>query len=517
MNRRFEVYHYRQILLHMRQGTSNRGFKSSRLIGRAKAKKVRAIAEKEGWLDPATNLPSDEILAEKLKVIKAKKSTTSQVAPFADQVTKWVEEGVQATTIWATLKRTKGFEGAYSSVQRFVQQVKPAKTNPTMILDFKPGEAAQVDFGSGPVIIDPATGKSQRTWFFLMTLASSRHAYAEVVPDQTIRTWQECHRRAFEFFGGVPSKVIIDNLKSGITKACLYDPEVQRSYETFAEGYGFIIGPCPPHDPEKKGRVESGVKYLKKAFMPLRSFRSLLDANQQLREWLLNEAGLRIHGTTGKQPLMAFETMEKAFLRPLPAVPPETVEWAKARVHRNTHALFAKNWYSVPFSLIGQDVWLRAGSRTVQVFHQEKLVATHPRVFGHGEHITVTDHLAPACRAYVERSPEWCREQSVLVGVCCQEVIERYLDHPRVEHLRAAQRVLRFRESHGADHLETACEKALGCNAVRISTIRAILNRLAQEASEVGLSEPSMNPAYQGNGRFVRDDPWGQKGSGEKS
>jgi len=501
----------------MRQGASNRGLKNDGLLGRSKARDLRAIAENEGWLDAETGLPSDEVIAEKLKVHKAKRSTTSLVEPFADLVTKWAKEGVQATTIWATLRRTHGYEGGYSSVQRFVRKIKPAKTNPTMILDFNPGEAAQVDFGSGPLIFDPETGKNQRTWFFLMTLAHSRHAYAEIVTNQTILTWQECHRRAFEFFGGVPGKIIIDNLKAGILKACLYDPEVQRSYETFAEGYGFIIGPCPPHDPEKKGRVESGVKYLKKAFMPLRSFRSLFDANRQLREWLLNEAGLRLHGTTGKQPLIAFETMEKAFLQPLPEVPPETVEWGKGPVYRNTHAHFAKNWYSVPFSLIGQEVWLRAGPRTIQVFHQAKLVATHPRLFGHGEHSTVTDHLAPSCRAFVERPPEWCREQAAQVGVCCQEVVERYLDNPRLDCLRAAQKILRFRSSHGADLLEKACEQALACDTVKISTIRAILSRIAQEAATIGLPDPSANPAYLGAGRFVRADPWGQKAGGGKS
>ncbi len=513
MNRRFEVYQYRNILLHMRQGESDRNLAKAGLIGRKKATGVRAIAQAEGWLDPTAPLPDDKVLAEKLKVMKTKVSTTSLVAPYADLVREWVEKGHQATTIHSALQRLKGFTGHYSAVRRFVQKIRPASKQPTMILDFEPGEVAQVDFGAGPVIMHPDTGKPERTWFFLMTLAFSRHAYGEIVTNQKITTFQECHRRAFEFFGGVPRKVVIDNLKAAILKACLYDPEVQRSYETFAEGYGFIISPCPPHDPEKKGQVESGVKYVKRAFFPLRDFRSIADGNRQFREWLLGEAGHRTHGTTGQQPLVAFQTLEKPFLQALPAVPPETVEWAKGQVYRNNHVRFEKNWYSAPFPLIDQEVWVRAGPRTVQIFHQEELVATHGRCVGQGEHRTVNDHLSPACRAFVDRPPEWCREQAGLIGVYSQEVIERLLSHPRLDCLRAAQRIIRFAETDGKEHLEKACEQALACNSLRVSTIRKILARLASENGLEAVVRP-LEEAYQGSGRFVRPNVWGTPAEG---
>lgn len=513
MNRRFEVYQYRQILLHMRQGYSDRMLAKVGLIGRKKAGVVREIAKTEGWLEAIGVLPDDHILAEKLQVVKARLSSASQVAPFADLVRKWVEEGHQITTIFSALKREKGFSGHYSAVRRFVQQIRPADHNPTMILDFKPGETVQVDFGSGPVIINPETQKPEKTWFFLMTLSYSRHAYGEIVTNQKIATWQECHRRAFEFFGGVPRKAIIDNLKAGILKACLYDPEVQRSYEAFAEGYGFIIAPCPPRDPQKKGRVESGVKYVKNSFLPLRSFRSIADANRQLREWLLGEAGYRVHGTTGKEPLTAFQTLEKMHLQRLPEVPPETVEWAKGQVYRNNHVRFNKSWYSAPFSLIGKDVWVRAGPRMIQVFHQNDLVATHARCFVPGEHQTVNDHLSPACRYFQDHTPEWCREQAGLIGVCCQEVIERLLSHPRLDCLRAAQKILSFQETHGRLPLEAACEQALVCESLRVSTIRGILAKDAAELPppELGSSEA----AYQGNGRFIRENLWSPAKKGD--
>jgi len=161
-----------------------------------------------------------------------------------------------------------------------VNKIKAATPKLTSVMDFAPGDTAQIDFGKGPEIIDPDTGKAQKTWFFVMVLAWSRHMFAELVTDQSIETWLGCHRRAFEHFGGVPRVCSVDNLKAAITKACYYDPQVQHSYADYAEGYGFIIAPCPVADPQKKGRVEAGVKYVKNSFAPLRRWCALPRPNK---------------------------------------------------------------------------------------------------------------------------------------------------------------------------------------------------------------------------------------------
>src|SRR5690606_39365570 len=136
----------------------------------------------------------------------------------------------------------------------------------------------------------------------------------------SVATWLGCHRRAFEWFGGVPARIIIDNPKCAITRACYTDPTVQRAYAECAEGYGFRISPCPPRDPQKKGIVEAGVKYIKRAFVPLRDFRDLVDGNRQLHDWVHADAGTRCHGTTREQPLKRFADTEQALLKPLPPV-----------------------------------------------------------------------------------------------------------------------------------------------------------------------------------------------------
>jgi len=144
-------------------------------------------------------------------------------------------------------------------VQRFVQKLKENKIDASTVLDFNPGESVQVDFGMGPTITDVYTEEVLKTWIFVMVLSWSRHQYAEIVTNQKVETWLGCHKRAFEFFNGVPKRIIIDNAKCAITKACYYDPDVQRSYANCALEYGFIISACPPREPKKKGRVESGV------------------------------------------------------------------------------------------------------------------------------------------------------------------------------------------------------------------------------------------------------------------
>ena len=332
--RSFEMYEIRQIIVCLRSGETIRGIAQTKLANRKKIRAVRKIAVQQNWLDIKKEIPTDGVLATFFKQPPSAKVTQSSVLPYSKQIEEWCQQGIQGTTMYAALKRQHGFEGSYDSVQRFVKKIKdnlpPAVTT---ILEFKPGECAQVDFGYGPKLVDEVTGKVTKTWIFVMVLAWSRHMYAELVLHQDVETWLGCHRRAFEFFNGVPKKIIIDNAKCAITKACYYDPVVQRAYADYAEGYGFMISACPPRDPQKKGRVESGVKYVKNNFVPLRAFKSLVNGNQQLIQWVLSEAGNRIHGTTRAKPLTLFSQTEALLLQPLPDNPPECAVWEKVKLH----------------------------------------------------------------------------------------------------------------------------------------------------------------------------------------
>lgn len=502
--RRFEMYQYRQALVRMRQGDSDRDIARDGLIGRRKLKDVRAAAAARGWLVPEQPLPDDTALAAVFAQPARAPTCVSTVEPLREVITAWFQAGLQGTTIHAALRRNHGYTGSYSAVRRFLQGLAAADPGrgTTTRLDFAPGDAVQVDFGQGPTIVDVHTGEITKTWFFVMTLAWSRHQYAELVPDQTIETWLACHRRAFEWFGGVPGRVIIDNPKCAITRACNTDPVVQRAYAQYAEGYGFRISPCPPRDPQKKGIVESGVKYLKRGFAPLREFRDLADANRQLHEWLLTDAGNRLHGTTREQPLARFAT-ERPLLQSLPEVPPELATWAQPSVHRDGHVSFGKALYSAPYRLVGQRVWLKATATTVQLYREHELVATHPRQRPGGRS-TICDHLPPDALAWSLADPQHCLREAARIGPHCRGVIERLFADRVLDNLRAAQGLIRLQKTYGAARVEAACERALAFDAPRYRTVKTILEKGLDQHDRQAAFDAAAD-TYSRGGRYCRD------------
>jgi transposase len=503
-NRRFEMYQYRQIIIRLRLGDSDRSIARTRIADRKTIRRIRLIAQAQGWLNKETELPDDNVLYQSLDQRQAT-NQLQKLIPYQTQVENWYQQGIQASTIHAALQRQHGFRGSYNTVQRFIKSLKAQQREITTILEFKPGECAQIDFGAGPKLIDETTGETVKTWIFVMVLSWSRHMYAEIVLNQTVETWLSCHRHAFEWFGGVPKKLIIDNAKCAITKACYYDPVVQRSYAEYAEGYGFIISACPPREPKKKGQVESGVKFVKNNFVPLRIFRHLIDSNHQLRGWLLETAGNRIHGTTREKPLTLFET-ERGLLTPLPDNPPELAVWEKVTLHGDCHVMFLKCRYSAPYKLVRELLWLRATDTTVRIYQDHTLVAIHPRLVRPGTKSTLDEHLPPNAQAYAMRDSSWCLEQAKRVGLYCHQVVQQLLTDSVVDYLRAAQGIVGLQKKYGNERLNAACQRALVFQSVHYKTIKSILIAGAeykplpeQEAFD------TLAETYTGQGRFCRD------------
>ncbi len=504
-NRRFEMYEYRQIIVRMRLGESDRALANTGLIGRKKAKALRDIAQQKGWLELSKPLPDDAALAEVLGQRCSRRPAASLVVPYQKEVKAWWQQGIQGTTIHQALVRKYGFAASYSSVRRYLAGLEAVHPKVTTVLEFVPGEAAQVDFGTGPKITDVYTGELFPTWVFIMTLAWSRHQYVEVVRDQKVATWLGCHRRALEWFNGVPKKLIIDNPKCAITRACYHDPQVQRAYSDCAEGYGFLIAPCPPRDPKKKGRVESGVKYVKKHFLPLREFRDLVDANRQAREWVLGPAGNRTHGTTYEKPLTRFAETERYLLQPLPDIAPELATWTKVKVHGDCHVQFEKCRYSVPYRLVRLKLWLRASETTVRLYHDTHMVAIHGRLNKPGKRATLTEHLPPEALAYKMRDPQWCLKQAQTIGPACQGLIEALFAHRVLDNLRAAQGVIGLAKTYGPSRLEAACARALAFESPLYRTVKTILIKGLDQCRAEQSTFDTLAEVYTGHARFGRD------------
>ncbi|MCC6195027.1 MAG: IS21 family transposase [Burkholderiales bacterium] len=496
------MFQYRAVLVRLRQGDTDRDIARSRLMGRRKLAAFRALAQQRGWLAADAPLPDDGEIAAVIGQVRRARSTISTVEPHRDIVVRWAEQGVAGVAIHAALCREHGYTGSYSAVRRMLAAMDAARPpQATVRLTFAPGEAGQVDFGAGPVLFDAARNEHRRTWCFVMTLCFSRHQYVEFVWDQTVATWLGCHRRAFEWFAAVPRRLIIDNAKCAITKACVHDPLVQRAYAECAEGYSFKIDPCPPGDPAKKGVVESGVKYVKGNFLPTREFRDLADLNAQARRWVLDEAGVRVHGTMRERPLAQF-AIEKPLLRPLPPIAPDLGTWHAVRLHRDCHVQFERCFYSAPFTFIGKVLWLRATDSAVAIYQDYRQVAAHPRGRKAGQRFTVRDHLPPEAQAFFAHDRDWCVQQATLIGPACATFIDRLLADRIVERLRAAQGTLRLVDRYGAARLEAACARALVHDSIFYRTVKTIL---AGGFDQLPLTTPESTRAYATTARFVRD------------
>ena len=505
------MYEVRQIIQRLRLGETDRGIARTQRVGRRTVAQIRAMAAGQNWLNAASPIPDDALIAAHYKPSATAQSdntaklapNTSTVEPYRQEVLAWHQQGIPVSSMRQALVRKHGYTGSVHALHRFIRRAAPATPAATVMLDFAVGELAQVDFGAGPLITDRHTGEVFKTWFFVMTLAWSRHQYAEVVRDQSVATWLACHRHAFEWFNGVPRKVRIDNPKCAITKACYYEPTVQRAYGELALGYGFIIDPCPVADPAKKGRVEAGVKYIKGNFAPLREFHGVTHANEQLRAWILGEAGNRIHGSTRERPLSRFEATEQALLQALPTIAPTCATWAKAKLHPNGHVQHDYCHYSAPFRLIHQTLWLEITPDAVRLYQAHELVAIHPRLFKPGEKSTVEDHLPPDAQAYFMRDPQWCLAQAKVAGPATLAVVERLFAHRVLDHLRAVQGLLRLADQYGRSRLDAACSRALNFGTPTYRTIKQILKDGLDQQPDL-LDAVVLEAPYLSGGRFSR-------------
>ena len=501
------MFEYRAIIVRLREGLSVRKIAKTKLAGRDKIKAILSLATQQGWLEPTSELPDDATIAALLMTPPASSSTSESMAePYRDYITQAVKQGFSAQIIHQRLKELHQFEGSYNVIQRFVRQLKDqAPPDMTVPLSFSTGEAAQVDFGQGPMLLDERTNTTVRTWFFVMTLCWSRHQYVELVTHQDIETWLRCHQNAFDWFGGVVNKIIIDNAKCAIIKACYHEPEIQRSYEAFAEAYGFIISACPPYDPQKKGRVEAGVKYVKGNFVPLRELTSVQQANRALKKWVMEEAGVRVHGSTFIAPLVAFKETEKALLNPLPSPLPPITVWKKVSLYRDCHVRHLYCHYSTPFELYGSPLWLKATPALIEIYHEHRCVASHARLFVKGAKSTKQEHLPLKARFYLKCTPEWCVERSQRIGENCTLIIDELLNHPTNDLLRQAQSILSLGDAYGESVLEQACGQAITLDVFDYRTLKAMLAHGLENALPIRAEPEELKRAiYQGGAKYQR-------------
>jgi transposase len=483
----------REMLRCLQKGQSDRAIAKAMQVNRKTIGRYRIWATEQGLLEePLPSLSDLQMLLDETMSSPPPPQNTSTVETYRELVVKLRKQNVEIAAIYERLKERE-YSGSYSSVYRFVRNLEPQEPEVTVRVETRPGEEGQVDFGFAGVMIDPETGELCKTWVFVMTLCWSRHQYAEFVRDQKVETWLRLHRNAFAFFGGVPERIVPDNLKAAIVRACWNEPEAQQSYRECAEHYGFLIAPCRPRTPEHKGKVEQGgVHYVKRNFLGGREPTTITQANQDVLTWGDTTAGRRIHGTTRERPLDRFE-VEKGMLLPLPGIPYDMAIWKQVKVGRDCYINFDLAYYSVPFRLAEQQVWVRGGTHEVQVYTSDyKLQATHSRALQPGQRLTNLDHLPPYKVPGLTIARDTCRQQAARIGPSTQEVVDRLLDHRPEDRLRTAGRLLQMGERFGPQRLEAACARALRFDDPTYVTIKRILKEgLDQEDLPVVESLPS--------------------------
>ena len=390
---------------------------------------------------------------------------------YRNKVLELMEKDLSAVRIHEELVRD-GFKGSYSTVKRYMAKLK-RKENIFVRIHTDPGEEAQVDFGYLGMSRDDS-GKNKKTWVFNMRLSYSRLDYYEKVYDQKVETFVRCHINAFEFFGGVPEYVKIDNLKAAILEANFYEPIYQQVYKDFAEYYNFKPLPCRVASPNDKGKVESGIKFVKGNFFKGRTFSSGTDLDIRLRNWNI-EKNLRIHGTTRKVPHQIFLEEEKTCLSPLPPVRFSLAKISTRKVYHDCHIYVDYNYYSVPYEYVGKIVDVEITDKLLRVYWRQEQIALHERIKDRGRFSTVTAHY-PEFKVFAQdEAGDIYGGKMASLGPCCEELFKKVVEkQPR--HWRSTIKgILSLTNLYSPDTVEAACKRALVFGIVEYQAVKRIL------------------------------------------
>jgi transposase len=394
--------------------------------------------------------------------------------PWRPLILDKLAAGLTAQRIYQDLVRDHGFTAKYHSVRRFVQRLSANQPLPFRRMECAAGAEVQVDFGSGIPITGP-DGTRRRTHVFRVVLSHSRKGYSEAVYRQTTETFLACLENAFAHFGGVTETIVIDNLKAGVLQPDWYDPELNPKLRSFADYYGVAILPTRPATPRHKGKIESGVGYVKNNALKGHVFHSLEEENRHLLDWETTVADQRIHGTIRQQVGKVFAEVERPVLRSLPVARFPFFHEAQRAVHRDGHIEVARAYYSVPPEYLSWTVWARWDERLVRIFNTRmEQIALHIRQEP-GHFSTHREHVAPAKISGVERGTVWLLTQVRQLGPHCSCWAESMIAARGVEGVRVLQGLLSLSHRHSAMELEKACELAAGHGSYRLRTLRALL------------------------------------------
>jgi transposase len=498
---------YREIVRRLRAGMGLREIQRDTGMHRTIVRAIRGMAEVEGWLEEQQPLPSEEAVQKVRAGAQGKKKQRHPLLGYLEEFRQWMKAGHSFVVMHLLIKDR--YPCSEATVRRFVQRYLPSGKKPVMVRETVPGRDMEVDFGYLGITHDRQSGRNRRTHVFSGRLRHSRLAYREITFDQKARTFFLCHMHAYEYFGGVASKTIPDNLKAAVIKASYQDPLINRVYHSLAEHYGFLISPCPPGDPRKKGGVENDIKYVKRNFWPLfverqkamgREVPEFQDLTSALERWTREVSETRTISGVGRTPREIFESEERQQLLELPSYRWDPMSWAEPRVGDDFLVQFEKAFYSVPYQYIGKRVVVLGTLQRVRIFDGIVEIALHQRGERPWQIVRNPLHAPPYLQQYLDSSSEGLIRWAHRIGESVGQVAELIMADKAVDGMRPLRALIRLAQKYPADRVQRACTRALCYDTASYTSVKAILARGLEGLPPEDATEPSGQQVF----RFQR-------------
>ena len=403
---------------------------------------------------------------------------------FKSEINRMLEKhAYTARQIYQQLQELN-YQGSYNTVKRYVRKVRPGKSKAYLKLSFAPGECGQVDWGSfGSVNVG---NTRRRLSFFVMVLCQSRFMYVEFTVSQTMEHWLSCHQHAFEFFGGIPSRIMVDNLKSAVLKRIVgRDPVFNQTYLDFSRHYGFGISACNVGKGNEKGIVESGVGYVKKNFLKGLEVMDFSHLNPACKRWLDTTANVRIHGETQKSPAELHQ-QELSYLQPLALHDYDIGAIRQVRASSQFRVSLDSNRYSVPAEYAGSSVTMKAYPDRICLYHEEKLIARHTRSYDRNRDIENPDHPKALLEKRRKAKTQAIYKRFLALSSRAEEYYN-FLAQKRFNPTAHVQKIVALSEIYGEEAVERAMEDAFVFQAFSSEYIANILEQRNRKVEEAGV------------------------------
>ena len=435
--------------------------------------------------DPPPSKPAKEVITDFGAGLAApapepqpgRSPSASACGPYREAIEVGLSQGRNARAIWQDLVDTSGFAAGYQSVRRFVGKLRGIRSpEARVVIETAPGEEAQVDYGSGPMVRDPHSGKYRRTRMFVLTLGYSRKSVRLLVFRSSSQVWAELHEKALRRLGGSTRVVVLDNLSEGVLAADIYDPRLNPLYRDVLQHYGIVALPCRVGDPDRKGKVESGVGHAKRTPLKGLRFESLEQAQRYLDHWEARWADTRIHGTTKRQ-VAAMFAEERPALQPLPLEPFRYYQYGKRTVHLDGCVEVDAAYYGAPPGWIGRHVQVQWDGLYVRLLNPltGQLLREHLRQVRGGHRIKDEDRPKQTPLGTQQLLGRADKAGPQIGALCRQMHAER--GEPAV---RRIQGVLALAKKYGAANVNQACAAALEMGIADYRFVRRYLERHPQ-------------------------------------